>query len=160
MVSRLTRNAIRRVSHSTSLTTSSGRPSRDVDGEESRLSCAEVGWTDSASRSPKAALPSSVPGVFVIDGDTPAMRASDIADWRLAFVPDELASIEDTWDAGGLRRRVAPKEVGVRAARLRRRLTKNPLPILSFVAAWRQTVESRDLVTRHLAVAPGHSRWP
>jgi len=73
----------------------------------------------------------------VMDGDAPAMRAPDIADWRLAFVPNELASIEDTWDAGGLRRRVAPKEVGVRAARLRRRLTKNPLRRLSFVAAWR-----------------------
>jgi alkylation response protein AidB-like acyl-CoA dehydrogenase len=42
-------------------------------------------------------------GVFVMDGETPRLRAEGVPDWRFAFVPREVAAIEDTWHAAGLR---------------------------------------------------------
>jgi alkylation response protein AidB-like acyl-CoA dehydrogenase len=42
-------------------------------------------------------------GVFVMDGQAPRMRDTSEPDWRFAFVPQEVAHIEDTWDALGLR---------------------------------------------------------
>ncbi|HSS11812.1 MAG TPA: acyl-CoA dehydrogenase family protein, partial [Acidimicrobiales bacterium] len=42
-------------------------------------------------------------GVFVMDGEIPRFRDHRTPDWRLAFVKDEVAAIEDTWDALGLR---------------------------------------------------------
>jgi alkylation response protein AidB-like acyl-CoA dehydrogenase len=42
-------------------------------------------------------------GVFVMDGEAPRMRDDSNVDWRFAFVPGERATIENTWDALGLR---------------------------------------------------------
>jgi alkylation response protein AidB-like acyl-CoA dehydrogenase len=44
-------------------------------------------------------------GVFVMgeDGSVPRFRDKDIPDWRFAFVRNERAVIEDTWDALGLK---------------------------------------------------------
>jgi alkylation response protein AidB-like acyl-CoA dehydrogenase len=42
-------------------------------------------------------------GVFIMDGDAPRFRDQDTPDWRFAFVEQEAAVIEDSWDALGLR---------------------------------------------------------
>jgi indole-3-acetate monooxygenase len=42
-------------------------------------------------------------GVLVMGGGGPRMRDDTSPDWRFAFVPNEVATIESTWDALGLR---------------------------------------------------------
>jgi hypothetical protein len=42
-------------------------------------------------------------GVFVMDGEIPRFGAHDTPDWRFAFVKNEDALIEDTWDGVGLK---------------------------------------------------------
>jgi len=42
-------------------------------------------------------------GVFVTDGGAPTTLSDGRPDWRFAFVPRHAATIEDTWDALGLR---------------------------------------------------------
>lgn len=42
-------------------------------------------------------------GVFVMDGDAPRLRDDTNPDWRFAFVRQDAARIENSWDALGLR---------------------------------------------------------
>jgi indole-3-acetate monooxygenase len=42
-------------------------------------------------------------GVFVMDGNAPRRRDDTNPDWRFAFVRQEAADMEDSWDALGLR---------------------------------------------------------
>ncbi len=42
-------------------------------------------------------------GVLVMEGSRPRMRDEANPDWRFAFVPRDVARIENTWDALGLR---------------------------------------------------------
>jgi len=59
-------------------------------------------------------------GVFVMDGAAPRFRDRDTPDWRFAFVRNEVADIEDTWDALGLRGHGKPSPVDLGEARARR----------------------------------------